>query len=547
MTYANCLIMTLSRMVSALAAAGLTGCAPHPAMITTAPVANGPPPVVREFRGVWVAAVANIDWPSRPGLPVDSQKVELIRQLDRTRELGLNAFIMHVRPAGDALYQSSLEPWSEYLTGEQGRAPEPFYDPLEFAVREAHARGLELHAWFNPYRARHPSARSEFAANHIARTHPEMVKKYGNFLWMDPGEEAVRKHTIEVIADVTRRYDVDGVHIDDYFYPYRERDSSGREIDFPDSTVYARYRAAGGRLERGDWRRNNVDRFIAEMYEAVKKLKPWVKVGVSPIGSWRPNVTWQTRGFDAYESIYADARKWLMDGSLDYLVPQLYWPIARTDVSFPVLLRWWVEQNPRNRGLYAGLDPNRVSDNGWLGDEIISQIYVTRGNSGATGHVHFSMRGLMAGGVFTRIPGADTLAPARIDSISRGRARTQARRDSMTIKMARETYAEPALTPAMPWLDAVPPPAPTAALSRVGNRVDVTLTPARGEPLSVWVVQSKWPNGTWRTEIVPVTVQQWTITAPGPDAGAPVEVWVSVVDRAGNQSTPVRVRELGGS
>jgi uncharacterized lipoprotein YddW (UPF0748 family) len=533
--------MTVSRILSALSVIWLTGCAARSAVI--APPANGPPPVVREFRGVWVAAVSNIDWPSRPGLPVDSQKVELIRLLDRTKELGLNVFILHVRTAGDALYQSSLEPWSEYLTGEQGRAPDPFYDPLEFAVREAHARGLELHAWFNPYRARHPSSRSAFAPNHIARTHPELVKRYGSFLWMDPGEDAVREHTIEVMKDVTRRYDVDGIHIDDYFYPYRERDSAGKEIDFPDSAVYARYRAAGGRLERSDWRRNNVDRLIEEMYQAVHRVKPWVKVGVSPIGSWRPNVTWQTRGFDAYESIYADARKWLMDGSLDYLVPQLYWPIARTDVSFPVLLNWWVKQNPKGRGLYAGLDPNRVSDTGWPGDEIVSQIYVTRGNDGATGHVHFSMRGLMPGGAFTRIPGADTLAPAVIDSINRGRARTQARRDSMYTKMVRETYAQPALTPAMTWLDAVPPAAPSAALSRSGNRADVTISPPRGESLSVWVVQSKWPNGMWRTEIVPITMRQWTVTAPAQDAGAPAEVWVSVVDRAGNQSTPVRARD----
>jgi len=538
--------MISSKLLSVVAAASVAGCAPGPALIAPAPAANGPPPVVREFRGVWVAAVANIDWPSRPGLPVDSQKVELIRLLDRTRALGLNAFILHVRPAGDALYQSSLEPWSEYLTGEQGRAPEPFYDPLEFAVREAHASGLELHAWFNPFRARHPSARSPFAANHIARTRPDLVKQYGSFLWMDPGEDDVRKHTIEVITDVTRRYDIDGVHIDDYFYPYRERDSSGREIDFPDSAVYARYRAAGGRLERGDWRRSNVDRFIDDMYDAVKKVKPWVKVGVSPIGSWRQNVTWQTRGFDAYESIYADARKWLMDGSLDYLVPQLYWPIARTDVSFPVLLNWWAKQNPRGRGLYAGLDPSNVSATNWPGDEIISQIYITRGNDGVQGHVHFSMRALMPDGAFTRIPGADTLTPAVIDSINRVRARTQARRDSMTTKLARETYAQPALTPAMPWLDAVPPPAPTAALSRVANRVDVTLTPPRGESLSVWVVQSKWPSGAWRTEIVPITTLQWTVTAPAPNAGVPAEVCVSVVDRVGNQSTPVRIREPAG-
>jgi uncharacterized lipoprotein YddW (UPF0748 family) len=508
---------------------------------TTKPNASGPPPVEREFRGVWVAAVANIDWPSRSALPVDSQKLELIQILDRSKELGLNAVILHVRPAGDALYDSKLEPWSEYLTGTQGKAPEPFYDPLEFAVREAHARGLELHAWFNPYRARHPSARSELAPTHIARTNPELVKPYGSFLWMDPGEDAVRNRTIEVIVDVTRRYDVDGIHIDDYFYPYREQGPDGREIDFPDSVSFAKYQATGGKLGRSDWRRSNVDRFVKQMYAAVKQAKPTVKVGISPIGTWRPGVAApQIRGFDAYESIFADARKWLVDGDTDYFVPQLYWPIARTDVSFPLLLDWWTRQNPHHRGLYAGLIPSSVAATNWLGDEIIGQIYVTRAHKGAHGHVHFSMRSLMPNGAFTAIAGADTLAQMRIDSIHAGRMRTQARRDSMTNKMMRETYARPALVPEMPWLDKRAPPAPTASLQQLGNRTTVSLTPARGEAAFVWVVQSKWASGIWRTEIVPATRRDWPIAAPSADAGAPVEVWVSAVDRMGNQSRAVR-------
>ncbi|HEY0670934.1 MAG TPA: family 10 glycosylhydrolase [Longimicrobiales bacterium] len=525
-------------------AAGLSvGCAS-----TANPIASttgGPPPVEREFRGVWVAAVSNIDWPSRPGLPVDSQKAELIRQLDRSKQLGLNAFILHVRPAGDALYDSKLEPWSEYLTGTQGQAPEPFYDPLEFAVREAHARGLELHAWFNPYRARHPSARGELAPTHIARTQPELVKQYGNYLWMDPGEDAVRNRTVAVIADVTRRYDVDGVHIDDYFYPYRERGPDGKELDFPDSASYAKYRAGGGKLDRSDWRRSNVDRFVAQMYEAVKKEKPWVKVGISPIGTWRPNVTPQTRGFDAYESIFADARKWFMDGDLDYFVPQLYWPIARTDVSFPILLDWWTRQNPRKRALYAGMIPGNVRVNNWPGDEIIGQIYVTRAHAGVHGHVHFSMRSLMPEGAFTPIAGADTIAQTRLDSINTIRERTQARRDSMTGKMMREAYGRPALIPAMPWLDNKAPRAPTATLQRVGDTTQVAVTPGRGEPASLWVVQSKWPRGWWWTQILPASQREWPIVAPAADWGAPVEVWVSAVDRVGNQSPAVRARADG--
>src|SRR5437773_2770134 len=219
-----------------------------------------PPPFIqREFRGVWVATVSNIDWPSEPGLSTQQQKDELIAILDRAAALNLNAVILQVRPAADALYDSKLEPWSEYLTGEMGKPPNPYWDPLAFAITEAHNRGLELHALFNPYRARHPSAKSPVSPTHISVTHPELVRKYGQYLWMDPGEPAVREHTIGVIVDVVKRYDIDGVHIDDYFYPYAEFDSAGKKIDFPDSASYARYRAGGGTLERDDWRRENVN------------------------------------------------------------------------------------------------------------------------------------------------------------------------------------------------------------------------------------------------------------------------------------------------
>ena len=216
-----------------LAVVALGGCAGG-ARTRLAPGVEAPPPVRREFRGVWVATVANIDWPSRPGLPADSQRAELVRMLDLAARMRMNAIVLQVRPAADALYPSELEPWSEYLTGAQGRPPEPLYDPLAFAVEEAHRRGLELHAWFNPYRARHPTAASPAAESHISRTHPEVVKEYGRYLWMDPGEPLVRERTLNVMLDVVRRYDVDGVHIDDYFYPYPERDSSGAVVPFPD-------------------------------------------------------------------------------------------------------------------------------------------------------------------------------------------------------------------------------------------------------------------------------------------------------------------------
>jgi uncharacterized lipoprotein YddW (UPF0748 family) len=523
----------------------LTACA------TTPPAAapddrQAPPSVEREFRGVWIAAVSNLDWPSQPGLPPDSQRAELIRMFDRARELRLNAVILHIRPAGDALYASDLEPWSEYLTGAQGRAPDPYYDPLEFAVEQAHARGLELHAWFNPYRARHPSARGDLAASHIALTHPELVKTYGSYLWMDPGEDAVRQRSVAVVVDVVRRYDVDGIHIDDYFYPYREVGPDGREIAFPDSASYARYRGGGGPLDRSDWRRSNVDRYVAELYEAVKREKPHVKVGISPIGTWRPNVRPQLGGFDAYESIFADARKWLLDGDLDYMVPQLYWPIARTDVSFPVLLDWWVQQNPLGRGMYAGLIPGNVNLDtagraGWRPDEIIGQIYITRGRPGAEGHVHFRMGSLMPDGAYGRIAGADTLPPERLESIRAAQQGVQARRDTLTARLKGETYARPALTPAMTWLDDRAPPAPRAATASDGGRTHVTIEPAGGEAAFLWVIQSQWSDG-WRTEIVPASVRQWVAGSSLGHSGVPDAVWVSAVDRTGNQSTPSRAR-----
>jgi uncharacterized lipoprotein YddW (UPF0748 family) len=226
-----------------------------------------PPPLPREFRGVWVATVGNMDWPSKPGLSTAEQQRELLAILDRSAELRLNAVIFQVRPAGDALYKSSIEPWSEVLTGIMGQAPSPSWDPLQFAIEEAHKRGLELHAWFNPYRAQTPVMKSPIHQTHLSKRKPEWVVKYGRHLWMDPGIPDVRKNTIKVVLDVVKRYDVDGIHIDDYFYPYRENDpATKRQIAFPDDKSYAQYRRNGGTLERDDWRRDNVNTLVRELY-----------------------------------------------------------------------------------------------------------------------------------------------------------------------------------------------------------------------------------------------------------------------------------------
>src|SRR5579871_3371768 len=300
-----------------------------------------PPPVPREFRGVWVATVANIDWPSKPGLSTDQQKAEMLAILDKAAQLKLNAIIFQVRPGCDALYDSRLEPWSEYLTGQMGRAPDSYYDPLAFAVEEAHKRGLELHAWFNPYRARHAEAKSSISPDHVSQMHPDLVKQYGRSLWLDPGEKAVQDYSLSVILDVVRRYDIDGVHIDDYFYPYKETDAQNKVLPFPDDASWQKYVQSGGTLSRDDWRRQNVDTFIERLYKGVKEVKPWVKFGISPFGIWRPGYPAQVKGFDAYQELNADSRKWLRNGWLDYWTPQLYWKIDQTGQSYPVLLKWW--------------------------------------------------------------------------------------------------------------------------------------------------------------------------------------------------------------
>lgn len=477
-----------------LAVLALAGCATLPPPST--PGTEGVPEPRRELRGVWVATVANIDWPSRPGLPADSQRAELMAIFDRAEALHLNAVVFQVRPHGDALYRSELEPWSEYLTGAQGEN-DPGWDPLEVAVAEAHRRGMELHAWFNPYRASHPIAKSPPAPTHISRTHPEVVRRYGRYLWMDPGEPLVQEHTLRVILDVVRRYDVDGVHIDDYFYPYPEKDSAGATLDFPDEPSWQRYRASGGRLARDDWRRENVNTLVRRLDQEIHRAKPWVKFGISPFGIWRPGYPPQiTTSFDQYAMLYADARKWLRSGWGDYFSPQLYWPIARTGQSYPVLLDWWARENVRGRHLWPGNFTSRTFEGDpvpWTANEIIGQVYVTRGRPGATGNVHFSMKAFA------------------LD------------RDSVAERLAREAYPDHALPPPTPWLAHGRPGRPLLAASGAGS---VSLHPGGGTAPMWWAVRAH-AGGRWTVDVLPAARSTWT-----PPAGTD-RVAVSAVDRLG--------------
>ena len=478
-----------------------------------------PPSLVREFRGVWLATVGNMDWPSRPGLHPDSARLELTRLLDHAAATGLNAVIFHVRPAGDALYASTIEPWSEYLTGRQGLAPAPPWDPLAFAVTEAHARGLELHAWFNPYRAKDPTSKGPLAAQHLARRNPGYAMRYGRYTWFDPGEPAVRRHTVRVVLDVLNRYDVDGIHVDDYFYPYPEQ-RRGRDIPFPDATRFRRYQRAGGTLELDDWRRNNVDVLIDTLHTEIAKAKPWVKFGISPFGIWRPGEPARVRGLDAFARIYADAKKWLENGWVDYLVPQLYWTIDADGQPFAELLRWWIAQNAKARHVWPGLADYKIGESRttWRSDEILRQIDTTRavvavGNRGTTpGAVHFQMTALVKdrGGVSTLL--------------------------------AQRSYATRALVPASPWMGDSRPGTPgiAVATSRMG---DVLIFARRSiADVRWWAVQAR-SGESWTTHLIDGAQNEAPLARFAGTGGGPAEILaVAAVSRTGVAGAPVAIR-----
>ncbi|MFN8668617.1 MAG: family 10 glycosylhydrolase [Gemmatimonadaceae bacterium] len=510
------------------------------------------PPLAREFRAVWVASVSNIDWPSRPGLPVDSQKVELLRLLDVAEAVHLNAIILQVRPAGDALYQSRLEPWSYFLTGQQGRAPQPMWDPLAFAVTEAHRRGMELHAWFNPYRAGHPADTTRTKSPlHLSRTNPAVVHPYGPFTWMDPGEPVVRKKTVDVVLDVVRRYDIDGVHIDDYFYPYPERTRRGREIPFPDERSWRAYKSREGTLARDDWRRQNVDQLVEELYTAIKRAKPWVKFGISPFGIWRPGFPESVRGFDAYDRLYADSRKWLMEGWVDYWTPQLYWKLSAPQQSYRELLAWWRTQNHEGRNIWPGNYTSRSSarrNAPWSVGELLDQVQETRAQlSPNSGNVHFSMDAFL------------------VD------------RDSMNARLANGLYAPPALVPPSPWLASGVPDAPVVVRVPQPRMVELDITrrdaplveapppgarrppatPAPRAPVDRtavpgystvshvrephwWVVRARYADG-WYARIIPASERSVRLPLDANDA-PPAVIAVSAVDHAGVESLAAVVR-----
>jgi len=425
------------------------------------------PKVEREFRAAWIATVANINWPSKRDLSSDEQKKEAVEILNKMKACNLNAVIFQVRPQCDALYKSEIEPWSYYLTGKQGKAPEPFYDPLEFWIEESHKRGMELHVWLNPYRAHHISG-GEVSEYSIVKKRPELVVKLKNgYYWLDPSKKETQDYSLSVVLDIAKRYDIDGIHFDDYFYPYPSYNDGE---DFPDDASWKSYLAGGGKLSRSDWRRESVNTFIHRIHKGIKAVKPNVKFGLSPFGIWRPRNPESVEGFDQHEQLYADAKLWINEGWVDYWTPQLYWKISSYQQSYPVLLGWWKEQNLKNKHFWPGISIDR-GNNPANSLEVINQIMTARGMlPNSPGVVFWSV------GPFLKYK---ELA----DTIVKG------------------PYKRQALVPATPWFKSEPLSAPKVSAKLDGGKVKITWQHDKPESVFNWVLYKKYDN-RWSYEIL---------------------------------------------
>ncbi|GGG56544.1 family 10 glycosylhydrolase [Hymenobacter glacieicola] len=491
--------------------------------------ADGPPK--RELRGVWIATVENIDWPSSRSLTPEQQRREYRRMLDDHQRSGINALFVQVRPASDAFYQSSLEPWSKWLTGQQGKAPTPYYDPLPFLIEEAHNRGMEFHAWFNPYRATMDTVTRRLAPTHPYRQHPEWFLRYSGKLLYNPGLPEVRQYISEVILDVVRRYDIDGVHFDDYFYPYPE---AGQVIH--DEDAFARFNPDN--LKLADWRRQNVNTLIQELHGTIHQTKRWVKFGISPFGVWRnqstdPNGS-ATKAFQGYDGLYADALEWLRQGWVDYVLPQLYWSTGFRVAQYPVLVEWWA-RNGNGRHLYIGHGAYRMSestksDTVWRNPrELPRQVRLNRTfPTEVSGSVFFSSKSLMANVLHT------------------------------TDSLRQHEFRYPALVPTMPWLDAVPPrPAQNLTVTTEAGANTLAWQPgpvaADGDQAAYYALyrfaddQTPTPDDPRNllTVFRPQSGRRLAFTDTTARPGRAYAYYLTAFDRLHNESRPISVRTTG--
>lgn len=349
-----------------------------------------------EFRAVWIATVNNIDWPSRKDLGSEQQKQEFISILDRQKQIGMNAVIVQVRPCADAFYVSQYEPWSEYLNGEQGKPSSPYYDPLSFMIEEAHKRGMEFHAWINPYRAVFNTKTSSLAPTHITRIHPEWFLTYGDKKYFNPGLPEVMQYLNRIARDIIERYDIDGLHMDDYFYPYR---IPGKE--FPDNTAYLKY---GKGMAKDEWRRSNCDSIVKMLHETVLETKPYIKFGISPFGVWRniandPEGSNTKAGQTNYDDLYADILLWLRKDWIDYVAPQIYWEIGHPLADYETLVNWW-SQHSYGKHIYIGHGIYKAVTNAPLAwrnaNELPGQIKMLREDNNIQGSIFFSSKDILS-------------------------------------------------------------------------------------------------------------------------------------------------------
>jgi uncharacterized lipoprotein YddW (UPF0748 family) len=393
-----------------------------------------------EFRGVWIATVDNIDWPTHGNWDSEKQKEEFIRILDMHQRNGMNAMIVQVRPAADAFYPSQYEPWSQWLTGEQGKPPVPYYDPLQFMVDETHKRGLEFHAWLNPYRANFNITKASIAANHITRTHPEWFLTYGDKKYFDPGNKLVQNFVVDVVKDIVKRYNIDAIHMDDYFYPYR---IAGKE--FPDAKSYAQ---SGSKLTKDDWRRSNVDTIIQKLYWAIKKEKKLCRFGISPFGVWRnkdkdPQGSDTKAGQTNYDDLYADILLWMKKGWVDYVTPQLYREVGDSLMAYEKLLDWW-SKHSYGKHIYIGHGIYRAGgkEKGWNDPtQLPRQIKLNRRYPNVQGSIYFSSKS------FNKNP------------------------NGWNDSLQNNYYKYPALLPPMRWVDNEKPWAPIVEKSIINDSI----------------------------------------------------------------------------
>lgn len=467
----------------------------------------------REFRAAWIATVANIDWPSKPGLPAAEQQAQFIERLDSMKALGCNVVIVQVRPASDAFYDSKIEPWSRYLTGQQGLPPTPYYDPLAFMVEETHKRNMEFHAWFNPFRAAVDVTHKAGAANHITHTHPDWIISYGGKLYIDPGIPEARDYIVNVICDVVKRYDIDAVHLDDYFYPYKVAGSQ-----FGDKKSYVKN---GHGLDKENWRRENVNLFIQSLSAGIKQIKPYVKFGISPFGVWRnndkdPDGSRTHAGTTCYDDLYSDVLLWMQKGWIDYLLPQLYWEHNHHAAAFDCLMPWWYGHCYK-RHVYYGLGVYRMTENKpgpWAGvTELLWQLRdIRKGCPENSGYAFYSAS------CFDKIR-----APIK-DSLRNG-----------IVKYI-------AFPPVMRWIDSIPPAAPTLKLSTdlKGTVLQWQENNPKKEPLKyvVYRFPNNEPINLERVDRIISVQQNMQYNDPDAQRYKQCTYAVTAMDRLWNESKP---------